>query len=494
MFRRFFSLEWKAFFRSASLGKSLGLKIFLAFMAIYFSIIFLLLGLGLFPLLQETFPQQEPLLKANELFLIWLGFELFWRFMLQSLPVMQIRPLLPLPVKKKKVVNYVLIKSLISFFNFLPLLVILPFAIFNFYKDRYDIFSLCGWTVSVYALVLCVNFLNFWLKKTFSGDLRVLIPYLGLVFILYMLENFGLFQVTEVFGRGLDFVLIYPWLALIPLLLLAALYVLNFNVLKKHFYLDESLKQKVREAKTQDFHWLKKFGDIAPFLQLDMKLIWRNKRPRTTIFISLIIMGYGLIFYPSEAYAEMPFFFVFVGIFMTGVFMMNFGQFIPSWDASYFSMIMSQNIPLRKYLASKAALITFSIILLTLLTLPYVYFGWNILLINLSCALYNIGVNVPVLLFAGSFNRKRIDLEKSPFMNYQGTGAAQWLVALPLMVLPIFIFWLAQTFLSFEAGVLVLAGMGLIGIILRGRFLIFIEEAYKKNKYAMINGFKQTGA
>ena len=200
-----------------------------------------------------------------------------------------------------------------------------------------------------------------------------------------------------------------------------------------------------------------------------------------------------MIFYPQETYQNMPAIFVFVGIFMTGIFMINFGQFIPAWDSSYYSMMMSQNIRLKQYLASKAALVTFSIVVLTILTTPYAFFGWKILVINIACAIYNIGVNVPVLLFSGSFNRKRIDLEKSPFMNYQGTGAAQWLVGLPLMIVPILLFWLLNKFVSFEAGVIVLAVLGIIGVIFRKLIMDLIVQSYRKNKYAMINGFKQTG-
>lgn len=263
--------------------------------------------------------------------------------------------------------------------------------------------------------------------------------------------------------------------------------------LEKKFYLDAGLKDKKTITDTRDFQWTRKFGKIAPFLQLDLKLIWRNKRPKTTIYMSLLLLGYGLIFYPNEAYQDMPAFFVFVGIFVTGIFMINFGQFIPAWDASYYPMIVAQNIPLKDYLASKAGLITFSVIVLAILATPYVYFGWDILLINLVCALYNIGVNVPVLLYAGSFNKKRIDLDKSPFMNYQGTGATQWLVSIPLMILPIFLFWLVNKFMGFEAALIFLSGIGISGLLLRSALLNWLAGIYQKRKYAMINGFKQTG-
>ena len=263
--------------------------------------------------------------------------------------------------------------------------------------------------------------------------------------------------------------------------------------LEGKFYLDASLKEQTKSADTKEFLWTKKFGDIAPYLQQDLKLIWRNKRPKTTIYMSLLLLGYGMFFYPQDSYQNMPWFFVFVGVFITGIFMINFGQFIPSWDAKYFSLIMSQNIPLKKYLTAKAALMTFSVVILAILATPYAYFGWRIFLLNIICAIYNIGINIPLLLYAGSFNRKSIDLDKSPFMNYQGTGATQWLVSIPLMVLPMLFFWLFNKYVSFESGMIFLLGLGIIGMFFRNSAINFISQVYKRNKYAMIEGFRQKG-
>lgn len=493
MTKRFLQLEWKSFFRSASLGKNLGFKILLIFLALYFGGIFLLLGIGLYPLLQEFFPEEEPLLVVNRFVLIWLFFELAFRFMLQTLPVMDIKPLIVLPFKRRKVVNFVLLKSLYSFYNFLPLFIIVPFGFFNIYKETFPVSGILGWMLAVIFLSLGVNFINFIIKKKFTENFKALLPVVLIILILAALEFFQVFGISRYFGHFLNLVISHPYFAIIPLFFGVVLFKWNQFNLEKKFYLDAGLKDKKTITDTRDFQWTRKFGKIAPFLQLDLKLIWRNKRPKTTIYMSLLLLGYGLIFYPNEDYQYMPAFYVFVGIFVTGIFMINFGQFIPAWDASYYPMIMAQNIPLKDYLASKASLITFSVIVLAILATPYVYFGWDILLINLVCALYNIGVNVPVLLYAGSFNKKRIDLGKSPIMNYQGTGATQWLVSIPLMILPIFLFWLVNKFVGFEAALIFLSGIGISGLLLRSALLNWLTGIYQKRKYSMINGFKQTG-
>ncbi|WP_026932877.1 DUF5687 family protein [Christiangramia echinicola] len=493
MFKKFAWLEWKSFLRSASFGKSLGLKILMVFLALYFSAMFLFFGVALFPLLKELFPGQDPLVIVNKFALVYFTFELIFRFVLQSLPVMDIKPLMVLPFKKTKVVNFVLVKSLFSFYNFLPLLLIIPFGLFCILKEGYSTSGMIGWMVAMYATTLCMNFFNFIIKKRFTENLKALIPIVAAGVIIALLDYLDLFDLTGYFGQLLNYLVLNPYLAVVPLVLLVILYFWNHQNLKGKFYLDADLKGKSKAANTREFGWTKRFGSIAPFLQQDLKLIWRNKRPKTTIYLSFIFLAYGLIFYPNDTYQDMPAFFVFVGIFITGIFMINFGQFIPSWDASYYSMIMAQNIPMRQYLASKMGLITVSVVILAILSTPYVYFGWNILLLNLACALYNMGVNIPLLLYSGSFNKKRIDLDKSPFMNYQGTGASQWLVGLPLVLIPIFFFWILNKFISYEVAVGFLAGLGVIGLILRPALLTYLAQRYRKRKYVMLQGFKQKG-
>ena len=94
MVGKLLSLEWKSFTRSASFGKSLGLKIFMIFIAVYFAVMFLFMGIGLYPILEKMYPAEDPLFKLNEYILAWLAFELIFRFFMQSLPVVQIKPLL----------------------------------------------------------------------------------------------------------------------------------------------------------------------------------------------------------------------------------------------------------------------------------------------------------------------------------------------------------------------------------------------------------------
>jgi len=230
---------------------------------------------------------------------------------------------------------------------------------------------------------------------------------------------------------------------------------------------------------------------MAPFLQLDLKLIYRNKRPRSSLFILVIGLLYGLFFYPNPTYQNWDSLFVLVGIFVTGVFMINFGQFIPAWDSGYYKLLMSQNIKYKEYLKSKYTLMILSAIILFILSIPYVYFGWKILLIHFAAMVYNIGVNSYVLLFAGSFNRKKIDLTQRAAFNYQGVGVVQYLLGLPLMLVPMGFFYLPYKFINFESGIATLILLGALGIIFHQKLMASITKRYIKSKYKMIDAFGQ---
>jgi len=107
-FKHFINLEWKQYFRSAYWQKSMALNILLVFVALYFIVSFLFLGIALYPILKENFPEQDPFVIVNSYLFFWFLTDLVMRFFFQKLPVMSVKPLLTLPIKRGQVVHYVL--------------------------------------------------------------------------------------------------------------------------------------------------------------------------------------------------------------------------------------------------------------------------------------------------------------------------------------------------------------------------------------------------
>jgi len=490
MIKHFINLEWKSLFRSASFGKSVALKIFMGFMALYFMASFLVMGFALFPILKKTFPDQDPFVIVNGFIFYWILVDLLMRFFLQKLPVMSIKPLLTMPIKKSKMVNYVLGKSALSFFNFLPLFAFVPFSVMLI-ANNYESSTVLTWFFTMIIITLIVNFLNF-IVESLSAEIELsFLPLIVVAGVFFALDYFKVVSFSSLLSDGLLAITENSLLIIVPIAILILLYQYNFKLLRTKLFLDNSLKNKKQEAKTSDLAWTRRFGDVAPFMQLDLKLLWRNKRPRSSIFILIIGLLYGLIFYPNPLYSDWIWLYGLIGVFVTGIFLINFGQFIPAWDSGYYKMLMSQNIKYEQYLKSKFVLMIMSVVIMFVLSIPYVYFGWKILLAHFAAAIYNIGINSHVILFAGSFNRKKIDLNQRAAFNYQGTGAVQWLVGIPLMALPILIFVAFYYLVNFEAAIAALIVCGLLGIVFHQKIMKLVTAKYLASKYKMIDAFSQ---
>lgn len=486
MISHFLRLEWKQFFRSSYWQKNLALNILLVFFALYMLVSVLVMGWAIVPGLKKFFPDDDPLQKLNSFLIFWFLGDLAFRYLMQKIPMMNIKPLLTLPIKKTRLTHYVLGKSVFSFFNVMPLFFFIPTSVMLI-REGYGSANTLGWLGTMIFLTLSNNFINFLINKNNIAFIGVVVFLASLIGLQY----FDVYDVASFFGTLFDAIVLNPLLFLAPFALTLITYFLNFKNLKNQVYLDGAVVKKVKEANTVNLSWADRFGDVAPFIKNDIRLIWRNKRPRTVFLISFIFLFYGLIFFTNERYMQMPTFLVFVCVFITGMFSMNFGQFIPAWDSSYYGMLMSQNIRYRKFLESKWYLMVIMTVVLFLLSIPYVYFGIKTLLLIAAGAIFNLGFTSLFLLYAGSFNRKRIDLDKSAFTNYQGTSATQFLMIIPIMGVPVLLFFIFSRLFDFNVGVASLAIVGVLCLLFRNYLLNFIEKRYLQNKYETVHAFAQ---
>jgi len=294
---QFLNLEWKQYFRSAYWQKSIAINILMIFLALYFIGMFLIMGIALYPGLKEAYPDQDPLNIVNSYLFYYILIDIILRFFFQKLPVMSVKPLLTLPVKRSHVVHYVLRKSVFSFFNILPLFAFVPFSVMLL-LNGYPLVSVLAWFFTLMVLSLIVNFLNF-IIESFSAETELsFLPIILLAGGLYALNYFNILSISGLVADALSAIYNNPVFILVPIAVLVVLYMVNHSLLKKKLYLDSSLKTKVETVNASSLEWTKRFGDIAPFLQLDLKLIWRNKRTKSSVWMLALGLLYGLFIYP----------------------------------------------------------------------------------------------------------------------------------------------------------------------------------------------------
>jgi hypothetical protein len=77
-------------------------------------------------------------------------------------------------------------------------------------------------------------------------------------------------------------------------------------------------------------------------------------------------------------------------------------------------------------------------------------------------------------------------------MNYQGMGASQWLAGLPLLLVPILLFYLFKLVFGIIGGYVGLGMMGIIGIILQPVIVEYFSKRYLKQKHQLIKNYKNS--
>ena len=491
MFRHFIRLQWKSFVRSSSFATNLAFKILMFLGALYFIAVFLALGIGAYYIIEDG-GFGDPLRVVNRFLIYYLVLDLYIRYMLQKMPVLNIRPLLYLPIAKNDIVRYSLGKTVLSFFNWSHAFFFVPFSVVLLIKG-YQPVSVISWHLAIFALFYLNNFLNI----TINNQDRVFYPLLVLLALLGISQYYGWFDITRYTAPVFDAFFDLPVTAIIPWLLLAYAAWSAFRYFRKYMYLDAGLSVKKQEGRTEDYTWLNRFGNMGTFLKNDIKLIRRNKRSRTTVIISLLFLLYGLFFFTGsvEAY-DTPVMWVFAGIFVSGGFLFTFGQYVPSWDSSYYPLMMSQNIQYREYLSSKWFLIVIATIASTLLSVFYLYFGWHAYLAILVGAVYNIGVNSYLVLWGGAYIKTPIDLtsNKKAFGDSQAFNVKTLLLTIPKLLLPLLVFWVGAWIWNDTAGYLMVALAGVVGFAFKEPVFRLIEKIYKKEKYKTLSAYKEKAA
>lgn len=489
MILKFISLEWKKLMRSPNLAENAGITALLAFLAIIYAIWFIVLSDQLYGKLQGLFPEIDPFVAANRFVLYWLFFDLTMRHFFQKLPSLGIASFLTLNIRKSKIIHYILGRSFFSFLNLVAAFASIPFAL-NLLINGYPTTQVLTWLGFLFLATMTINCLH----VTVTSKDGVGKEYIGVGITLFFavvicLDYFKIFSLGAVFGQGIDWITAHPYGLIIPFLVFVIAYIVAYKTLKEHFYLDAVLQVKHKNRKTSQLTWVERFGGLAPLLKMDLRLIWRNKRTKSLLLGVVLALFYGLLFYKEDKSSLS--FAMFAGVFMTGMFIYNFGMYVPAWDGTYYRFLMSRNIDMKDYLHSKYLLLVGSSSVAFILSIPYVYFGWEVLLIHFAAFMYNIGIAALFMLYYGRFRRKAMDLQSSATFNYQGVSGKDMLIMLPVLLVPLVVFAILQYGIGiyFAVGFFVL--IGVLGLLFRHRVLDRIAKEYTKNKYKMLAGFSQ---
>ena len=485
----FFKLSYKKFMRHSGLSTRIVLKIFKIIGYLFFALYMLGLVFLMYMYVKEELPSADLFEKANSFLYIYF-FIVFYVMMYINFDSMQVKPFMILPIRKSKIIKFQLLKVLTQPVNLIFLLMVAEAVGLFYHTGKYDLLGLLFWALAVLSVTFVMELILFFSSR--NTWLNVVTSLLVFVII------FKIKQVTTyLLFIGHFFMSVYNYKILLLLPLTVLIFILSFLYFyfKKRFYLDDAIKgNKKNKVQTMNLTWTERFGITGSLIRNDIRLIWRNARPRQALFgfIIFYVMSFFLMTRAGSQY-QPEFNKILFLMMLTGYFVLQFGSFIPAWDSEYYPLLMSQNLTYRQYIEAKWHLLSASVILIFILTLPFLLIGVKVYILLLAMGIFTMGFNLPLVLYAGTFKITPVKLNEKvkAFQSKDSFKMKTFLITMIRLIVPIILYIVVNKNLGYEYGIGFFVVLGLLGLIFKNKLLNFIVKQYQQRKYKMLHAFRE---
>ncbi len=482
--------SWQSFWRSKSLGRSLGATIFTWVMMGLMLLYVVVLGYMLEDLLVKLKPDEEPINLLNGYLLFYWMFELILRIVFQKNVTLHIQYYLTQRISRNLLAHFMLLKSWANLFLFISMLLFSRFA-FSTVANSYNVNTDWLWFEFILLVSFCLHHLVIFIHQKTKG--KAIVPFLlSVICIVLIYANYmGLVDVTFITQQMMISVIKSPVLITLPVLISIGLYFYNHRLIRENLSLD-TLPQNVIKAGSGVSNWvsyLSSFGIIGQLIAVELRLIWRNKRPRMALIMGPLMVVYFYIFLDKEPRSiEMV---QIVMLIATGAITINYGQFLFSWESKYFDWIVTRRFTMEEYLKSKFYILSgFNTI--SLIVCGVTLFFIDVTLFDKLILWYfvNTGIFTYMFIWIALFGSKRIDSNASAMFNYEGIKASQFLMIIPYIALPIGGIYLIDSNIGEGYGILILGGIGVIGVVMLNPIIRAISRLFLKRKYKILVGLR----
>jgi hypothetical protein len=482
--------SWLSFWRSKTLGRSLGTTIFTWVMIFVIMLYAVGLGLMLERIITKLAPDQEVITVLNGWLIFYWLFELIMRIVFQRNISLNIQYYLTQNLAKRSLAHYMLIKSLKNLFLLITIILFSPFA-FTVIAPSFDLATAWLWLLSLLAMSFVLHYLTIVIQQYSKGGL--LVPFLiaiSLFGCIYLDQN-GWVDLSSYSVIIMGKLMATPIALVAPVALIAFLYYFNLGLVVQNLSL-ESIPQRTKIASAGIRKWvayLGSFGLVGQLIALELRLIWRNKRPRALMLSSVFMIAYFVFFLARLDQSTFISAFVLV---TTGAFMINYGQLMFSWESGYFDFILTRNISAKVYLTSKLVLLlAFNTVSLLIMAIVLVFIDPSLLKDLVIWYLINSGLFTYIFIWGTMLGPKPVDVNARAMFNYEGLSAFQFLVVIPYFVAPIGTAYLLSKYFGDGVRDVLLVALGLGGIILYQIILRALSKRFINRKYKISNGFRE---
>ncbi len=415
------------------------------------------------------------------------------RFFLPQGPKMHMKPFLHLPISRGQLVHFFQLFSLLSLHNFVPFLFFIPFSIRYLYLANFNTTGIAVWMSGIALILLFSHFSNNLLKALHKKNSLYYLITISALAILFLLDQVVNIHVIRTFSEVIFSKLLEGNLVLLGLLAGLTLGMIVYSSAQiKSQLIAEPTVQASQGGLNQKISFAPERGQVLNLILLEIKMIWRNKRPKHYFLLSIVFaLAYiSLMLAESQVFNTSAISAV-IGIFASGTFALNYGQLMFSWESNYFDGFMARNIRPEELIVAKLMILQGSCLVFFLISLPlFILMSPDLLLLHVTFLFYNAGVTSILMLALAVRNQHRVNISKSgSFFNYEGFSAMHWLWILPTIIPPALFLYLLQSI--HWTALLCIGGLGVFSLLLSRQWSQYFTGRFLDRKYVMATGFRR---
>jgi len=481
--------KWLQFWRSPTFSQSMVQNVILGLVGVYFLLNFLVLGFLMPEIVQKIQPEGNLLTLVGTGFFYYALMDLLMRYFVQKFPVIDLKPYLTLPITKNTLAHNLLLRSIGSFYNLLPLCFLLPFFFRNV-VGNYPITQVLSFALLGIGIVLFNNFLVFYIDKRMALKGNWIGGILVGIIILFFCEYKGYIQLFPFLQNLAERMLSNPLLSAIPLLLAGGLYFISHRLFTDSFTLDTPQTSKQLFAAAVPTGLFDRFGKAGILMDLEMKLMLRSKRARAYLMMSVFFLLYPFLF--LDTLMDSTYLLLFVCLVLTGMIAMNHGQLMLSWNSLHFDLLQSRTYTYYDLFSAKYYLLAISCVLTFVISLPYVLLSSEFMVFNFVIMLFNMTVSLFAYMLLASYNSLRIDPNEGSAFNLSGFGAAHYLIIFPIMAMPCLLYWIGSLIGGKAGGLFLIGLIGVLGLLFHRQIIQLCVNNFKENRYKIGAAFRKS--
>ena len=469
-------------------------KFFMGFAAALWLVYLVMFGVLFIPMFRDIYPSMEPYHIFNKGMVYLLMADFVMRFTMTKLPVQEIKPFVLLPVGKNRVLRTYLLMNGLSGYNLVWMFMLVPFGFGTLFK-YFGFVGVLGFLVG-YWLLMLMN--NYWFLacRTLMNQhiLYLLVPitvYALLLVGLLVPETNYIGNFCMELGEGF---FLWEWQAYLGVIAAIVLMFYLSHALQKRVVYKELSKTEVvkRLKKVQDYRFLDHFGEVGEYMRLEIKLLTRNKVPRTQFYLGLCIMLFfsaALTFTDVYDGSFMRYFITIYNFAVLGVMVLSQTM---SYEGNYLDGLMSRKESILNLLRAKYYVQCVLLLVPLIIMILPITEGKLTLLSALACFFLTSGFTFWMLMQLAVYNKLTLNLNTKVMGKNSGGTAYQSMIIMAGFFGPVIIIQPLITLLNETTALLIILAVGLGFTLTHPLWLRNIYKRFMKRRYENMEGFRSS--